>query len=100
MKLVEAIKLINDPEEDLYCIGDAEDLIDYEKELASDIDIDRHRWYETSTSYYQLEDGILGISGLSNIYSESTSASDCCVRCHAFKGEEYTAICYRPQNGS
>lgn len=94
MKVKEAIELINKSEE-LYYIDDAEDIIDYEKKLASDIDISRQRWYETSTSYFQLEDGILGISGLSNIYSEYMMASDCDVQCFAFEGEEFPTISYR-----
>lgn len=98
MKVKEAIELINNSEEELYCMDDAESLIDYEKVLAEDVDISRHRWYETSTSYFQLEDGILGINGLTNIYSEHMSASDCNVQCYAFEGEEFTTISYKPKS--
>lgn len=98
MKVKEAIELINNSEEELYCMDDAESLIDYEKVLAEDVDISRHRWYETSTSYFQLEDGILGIHGLTNIYSEYDSSSDCDVQCHAFEGEEFTTISYKPKS--
>lgn len=98
MKVKEAIELINNSKEKLYCMDDAESLIDYEKELASDIDISRHRWHETSDSYFQLEDGILGINGLTNIYSEGMSPSDCNVQCYAFEGEEFTTISYKPKS--
>ena len=96
MKVEEAIKLINDPEKKLYHIDAAESLINYEKELAHNIDISRYGLYEISTSYFQLEDGILGIKGLSNIYSEKMNESDCDVQCYAFEAEEYTTINYRP----
>ena len=98
MKVKEAIELINNSEEELYCMDDAESLIDYEKELASDVDISRNRQYETSDSYFQLEDGILGINGLTNIYSEGMSPSDCNVQCYAFEGEEFTTISYKPKS--
>jgi len=97
MKVKEAIELINSSKEGLYCIDDAENLIDYEKELASDVDISRSRFYETSVSYFQLEDGILGIIGVSNIYAECMTASDCGVHCYAFEGEEYTTVSYKPK---
>lgn len=96
MKLKEAIERINNSEE-LYYIDDAESIIDYEKQLVSNIDINRHRWYETSTSYFQLEDGILGIEGLSNVYSEYMLASDCDVNCYAFEGEEIKTVSYKPK---
>lgn len=97
MKVKEAIELINSSKEGLYCIDDAENLIDYEKELASDVDISRSIFYETSVSYLQLEDGILGIIGVSNIYAECMTASDCGVHCYAFEGEEYTTVSYKPK---
>lgn len=98
MKVKEAIELINNSEEELYCMDDAESLIDYEKELASDVDISRHRWYETSDSYFQLEDGILGIKGVSRLFNENARASDCGVQCHAFEGEEITTVSYKPKS--
>lgn len=99
MKVKEAIELINNSEE-LYSLDDAENIIDYEKQLASDIDISRHRWYETSTPYFQLEDGILGINGVSNIYSEHMMAPDCNVQSQAFEREEFTTISYRSKRNN
>ena len=98
MKVKEAIELINNSEEELYCMDDAESLIDYEKVLAEDVDISRHRWYETSDSYFQLEDGILGINGLTNIYSEYDSPFDCDVQCYAFEGEEIMTVSYKQKS--
>lgn len=94
MKVEEAIKLINESEEGLYSIYEAEQLFNYVRFLGEN-NIEKHRWYETSDSFYQLEDGILGISGLTQIYSENAMASDCDVHCHAFEAEEYTTIDYR-----
>ena len=97
MKVEEAIKIINESEEPLYSIYDAEQLIKYEKFLTEN-NINRHRWYETSDLFYQMEDGILGISGLSYLYNECADVSDCDEICHAFEGEEYTTIDYRAKS--
>lgn len=94
MKVQEAIELINNSD-DLYCISDAVELLEGETELAEGIDIDRRRWFETSESYFKLEDGIVGIRGVSNIYSEMMSASDCNVHTRAFEGEEVTVVSYK-----
>lgn len=94
MKVQEAIELINNSD-NLYCIDDAIELLEGETELAVDVDISRHRWYETSESYFRLEDGILGIRGVSNIYSEMSNPSDFEVHTRAFEGEEITVVSYR-----
>lgn len=94
MKVEEAIKIINESEEVVYSIYEAEKLIKYETFLTEN-NIERHRWYETCDSFYQMEDGILGISGLSHLYSENTEPSNCNEICHAFEAEEYPTIDYR-----
>lgn len=94
MKVQEAIKLINNSN-NLYCISDAETLLEGETLLKEGTDIDRSHWFEISESYYQLEDGILGIRGISNIYSERTIASDFVIRPEAYEGEEITVVSYK-----
>lgn len=80
MEVQEAIQLINSSD-DLYCIDDAVELLEGEtKLLAEGIDVSRHRLFEISTSYFELDNGILGIRGVSKIYSEMMSASDCNVQ--------------------
>ena len=56
---------------------------------------DERRWYEISTSLYKLEDGFVGIKGLSKIYSEGTNAEDCCVKCFASEYQEIPSITYK-----
>jgi hypothetical protein len=46
-------------------------------ELESGLDVNKHRWYETSTSVVEAHGRILGIHHVSNIYSESMSCEDC-----------------------
>lgn len=98
MKVKEAIELINNSEEKLYSIYDAEFLIKYKKILATNVNLEYYVGYTTSTSYYQLEDGILGIKGVSRLFNENGCTSDYNIQCHAFEGEEYTTVSYKPKS--
>ena len=98
MKLKETIELINNSEELYY--------ISRRRQWRRANPQPRHRaplrkparsHHETATSYFQLEDGILGIEGLSNVYSELMLASDCDVNCYAFEGEEIKTVSYKPK---
>ena len=94
MKVQEAIELINNSDE-LYYISDAVELLEGETELAEGLDVDRQRWFEINTSYFRLDDGILGICGVSELYSEMMCVSDCDVHARAFEGMEVTVVSYK-----
>ena len=99
MKVKEVINLINN-EPELYHNADAEDLLyeyDVEK-IAHDLDIDRYRWYEISTDVYVCEDGYVGITGLSKIYSERMGSIDCDIHCYAEEYEAVETITYKRKN--
>ena len=65
------------------------------KIIPKSIDVDRHRWYEVSTTIYKVEDGYVGIRGISQIYSEYMSDKDCDYLCEASEYEEVQTISYR-----
>ena len=44
--------------------------------LAHGLDIEKHRWYETSVSVFETELGIFGIRHVHKTYSEEMSVSD------------------------
>lgn len=46
------------------------------KIVASDLDVDQHRWYETSVTVYNIYGRFLGIRSVSNLYSESMDYDD------------------------
>jgi len=60
----------------------------------SDIDIDKHRWYEVSTTVVNLDDRFLGISHISNIYSEATDPEDIGRVMEFFEMEETVVVSY------
>ena len=63
--------------------------------VSEDIEIDRHRWYEVSTTIYKVEDGYVGVRGVTHLYSESMTYSDCDCLCEASEYEEVQTISYR-----
>lgn len=96
MKVKEAIEIINN-HDSLYGLFMVKEEIGVSP-IAEGINIDEHRWYSTATNYYQLEDGILGVSGAYQSFSEMQSWSDLDVHCEAFEGESYTTVSYRPKS--
>ena len=97
MKVKETIEIINNGNFD--SLYEAEDAIsgDTTKKIASELDPDHHRWYTVSASVYQLEDGYVGITGVSELNSEYMRYSDCGYPSEACEYEEFTTISYRPK---
>ena len=60
--------------------------------------VDKHRWYEISTSVYKCEDGFVAVSGVAQTYSESMYYEDCLCEFIAeeFKPKQITT--YVPAN--
>lgn len=99
MKKKELIDLINNGW--FYSLCDAEDIIPKEVQcVATDLEIDRHRWYSTCVDVYACEDGYVGICGVNHLYSEMMDYSDCDCHCEASEYEEVTTITYEPKKHS
>ena len=66
------------------------------KELTSRLDVDTHRWYETSISVINIYDcdKLLGIRHITNLFSESSSCEDCYVTLKFFEMREITITSY------
>jgi len=65
------------------------------KEVDSQLDIDKHRWYETSVSVYQIGDKFLGVESVTDLFSEQMDYSDCRHTLNFFEMEEYSTVSYR-----
>lgn len=70
MKVQELIDLIYS--NSYYNIYNAEELIGEVNCVAKNLNINEHRWYTVSTRVYKLEDGYVGITGPSQLKSESS----------------------------
>lgn len=68
------------------------------KLVASDLNVERDRWFEISTNVYECENGFVGVSGVSQVYSEMMSWSDCMCECTAVEYESFTTVSYKPKN--
>lgn len=64
------------------------------KFIKEDIDIDRHRWYELSTTVYSYKGRFIGIRGASVSYGEMASWSDFYITWEAFEMEEVKTTTY------
>lgn len=67
------------------------------KELEYGLDVDTHRWFETSTTVVQLlkENVIIGINHVTNTFSESMDVDDCYVEMTFFEMEPVETITYK-----
>lgn len=65
------------------------------KEVKHNLDIDTHRWYETSTVVIKIYDRLLGINYITNVFSESTEREDCYHTISFFEMKEVTEISYK-----
>lgn len=96
MKVKEAIEIINNAPR-CYSLRDAEELIK-ECEFIERIKYDSHRWYIMATDIYRVEDGYVGIRGVSELKSEMMNFSDCDIHCTAKEYKAVNTISYIPAN--
>ena len=93
MTVKELIDYINSNE--FYSLWDMEDSFDYNlkefpKKVIENLETDEYGQYAISTTVYKLEDGFVGVRGVSNIiYIEGKDVKDYCVKCSA---SEYIEI--------
>lgn len=93
MKVKEVIEKVNTNK--YWSVFDFEDAFDL-KAVAHDLYIDKHRWFETSTSVYKCDDGFVGVNGVTQVYSEMMDYSDCLCECTAEEFKPVQTISYVP----
>ena len=64
--------------------------------VAENLKIDKHRWYEVTTTVLAIEGGFLGIRGVTGLFSESMDYEDCGVNLEFFAMEEMKVVSYKP----
>lgn len=65
------------------------------KTLAYGLKVDTHRWYEASTTVVELHGGLLGITYVTNLFSESSEYADIGYKMVFKEMEAYTTVSYR-----
>lgn len=63
--------------------------------VASELDIDKHRWYELSTEVIKINDGFIGVRSITNMYSEQSSYIDMYYTLEFFEMEEIPSVTYK-----
>lgn len=95
MKVAEVIEKCNS--ENIWSFWEFEESFPDLKRVVSDLNIDRHRWFEASTNVYECEDGFVGVNGVAELYSEMMSWDDCDCPCTAAEYEAVQTITYKPK---
>lgn len=98
MKVAKVIEKCNS--EKLWSLWEFEEEFPDLKLVASDLNVERDRWFEISTNVYECEDGFVGVSGISQVYSEIMSYSDCECPCSACEYEAIPSITYQPKKST
>lgn len=78
-------------------VDDSDVFYKYEDELKqvdSGLFVDRHRWYETSTTVYKCGDWFIGIDEVTNVFPENMSFTDCEVDPNVFEMREVQSVTY------
>jgi len=64
-------------------------------EVEEGLDVDTHRWYETSVTVVKINDGFIGINYITNTFSESTYIEDCYHHLVFSEMKEITVTSYK-----
>ena len=96
MKVKELIDYINSNE--FYSLWDMEDSFDYNlkefpKKVIENLETDEYGWYAVSTTVYKLEDGFVGVKGVSFKYTEILD--DYIPKCSASEYIEIPSVTYK-----
>ena len=91
----EAIELINNSD-NCYSLFDAKDLLKGCK-FKRRQDHESNRWYIMATDIYEVEDGYIGVRGVSELKSEMMDYSDTDEHCVAKEYEAVQTITYIPK---
>ena len=96
MKVKELIDYINS--NDFYSLWDMEDALfntykDLPQRVAENLEKEEYRWYEVSVSVYKLEDGFVGVKGVSFKYPDILD--DYIPKCTASEYQEISSVTYK-----
>lgn len=67
----------------------------FTKPLVQELDVDKHRWYETGISVWETKEGLLGVRSVTNLYSEQSDYGDISWKLRFFEMEPIETITYK-----
>lgn len=99
IKKINSLKLIQGEWwEELSFPVEIQEVLDSCKIVDSELDINKHRWYETSITVYELNGEYFGILYVTDTFSESSSISDMFHTVKAFPMKKIEIISYEKEN--
>jgi hypothetical protein len=63
--------------------------------LAEELEVIKHRWYETGVSVWEIKEGLLGVRIVTKLYSEGSDIEDIFHTLMFFEMEEITITSYK-----
>jgi len=63
--------------------------------IAEGLKVDKHRWYETTLAVYKLNEGLLGVVSVTDLFSEQSSVDDIYHTLQFYEVEEVPSITYK-----
>lgn len=64
-------------------------------EVATDLDVSKHRWFETSITVYKMKDGsFIGVEHVSDTFGDMQTVRDCYVDLRWFEMKEVATVTY------
>lgn len=91
----QAINIINNSD-NCYSLWDAEELLE-DCKFKIRQNFTSNRWYIMATDIYEVEDGYIGVRGVSDLKTETADYSDCNEHCEAKEYEPIQTIIYIPK---
>ena len=74
-----------------------EEVVDkyFEDCVTEGLEVDKHRWYETSLSVYKVEQGLIGVVSVTDLFSESSEVEDIFYTLQFHEVAEVPSITYK-----
>lgn len=74
-----------------------EEVVDkyFEDYVTEGLEVDKHRWYETSLSVYKVEQGLIGVVSVTDLFSESSEVEDIFYTLQFHEVAEVPSITYK-----
>lgn len=67
----------------------------FNNKIANLLDVDKHRWYETSISVFKIDEGLFGARIVTDIFGEETSIEDISWEIKFWEMEEIPSVTYK-----
>lgn len=65
------------------------------KEVDNDLSVDKHRWYETSITVFEIPKGYIGVRSVTDLFSEQSSVYDMFWTLQFFEMEPIVTTTYK-----